>query len=299
MPNFKPNSGQDAGRPQHVRLTLTSGVPVTTADVTSATSIFVSPYQGNVVTTYDLGLAWVPHSFSQVAIALGTLSADVNYDVFGWYTNGVVGAFLGPSWASATARGTGASTTELTLQDGLYVNAVAISSTVAKAGLYLGTVRTTTTTTTEDSLAKRFLWNMYHRKLRPMRVLESTDSWNYTTATWRQANASTANQLAFVLGLEEEVVTAQCYAPSTNASAGRYTTIGLDVTNAKTVETLSWSVTSGVFNSSWANYKGFPGLGYHFLAWLEYSNTGGTSTWYGDAGEPTRTQGGIHGEVTC
>ena len=41
-------------------------------------------------------------------------------------------------------------------------------------------------------------------------------------------------------------------------------------------------------------YSGHPGIGRHFLAWLE-RNSGGTGTWAGDATVPNNFQSGIWG----
>ena len=46
-----------------------------------------------------------------------------------------------------------------------------------------------------------------------------------------------------------------------------------------------------------ADWKGFPGVGKHYLSWLEYPGGVGVVTWYGDNNSPTRTQAGIRGEI--
>ena len=284
---------------QNARLTLTTAVPVTTSDVTAATNVYVTPYNGNVLTFYDSGTAWVNHTFSEITVALGTISNATNYDVFCWYNGTAVACLLGPAWSSGTSRGTGAGTTELTTQNGVNVNAVSISGACgAKACTYYGTLRTTATTTTEDSAAKRFLWNAYNRKLRNMKnAIEATDSWNYTTATFRQANANAANQLAFVVGLAEDVVSAKVHAVvgstvSATATAG----IGLDSTSTNSATVFGFN-TNTVALASVAEYKAAIAVGYHYLAWLEYSQASGTTTWYGDAGNATAYQSGIIGEI--
>lgn len=77
-----------------------------------------------------------------------------------------------------TAYASNARATSLDVQDGWLV----------KGGdptrLYLGTIRTSTTTTIEDSVAKRFVTNMYHRVARKVFATQSA-SHTYTGAAWR------------------------------------------------------------------------------------------------------------------
>lgn len=156
------------------RLTLTTGVPVTTADVTGATSIYFTPYRGNQIALYN-GSAWIVDTFTVITIALGTLGdATKPYDLFAYDNSGSV-AFDSPLvWTSTTARATG-----LVLQNGVLVK----NGDATRR--YIGTFFPTATTTTEDSLAKRYLWNYYNRVPRFASVFEATASWSYGTATWR------------------------------------------------------------------------------------------------------------------
>jgi hypothetical protein len=203
------------------RLTLTSGTAVTTADVTGAASVFFTPYKGNRIALYD-GTAWAIRVFSEVTLALGTLTNDLPYDVFIYDNAGTI-TLESLAWSSKTARATA-----LTTQDGVLVK------TGATTRRYLGTFHTTATTTTEDSFAKRLLWNYYNRVKRPMLVNEATDTWTYSTATYRQANGSTANQLAFVVGVNEVQAEAAVLTYASN-STGNVTVriaVGLDSTSA-------------------------------------------------------------------
>lgn len=63
------------------RLSLTTAVPVTTADVSGATTIYFTPYKGDRVAIYN-GTVWKLYSFSEVSLALGTIVAFQGYDVF-------------------------------------------------------------------------------------------------------------------------------------------------------------------------------------------------------------------------
>ncbi|MEK9810444.1 MAG: hypothetical protein VW362_08350 [Candidatus Nanopelagicales bacterium] len=270
------------------RLTLTSATPVTTADVTAATTLYWALYGGNRITLYT-GSAWVTLTTAQLSIAVPATTSTM-YDVFLDYNSGTPQLAV-LAWTNDTTRATA-----LTTQDGVYVK------TGATTQRYVGSFRTTGVSgQTEDSAAKRYVWNYYNRKSRPMHVFDTTDSWTYTTATWRQARASTANQLDFVIGVSEDRVQVSVLgaAYSTNAGVGVAIGIGLDSTSANDA-----SSSRGLFNTPATNYtvtstafwRGFPGVGRHTLVWLEWSAATGTTTWLGDDGG-SLVQTGIQGEI--
>jgi hypothetical protein len=270
------------------RLTLTSGTAVTTGDVTGATTVYFTPYNGNRIALYD-GTNWLTYSFTERSLALGTLATLTPYDVYIYNNSGTLTLeFL--AWTNGTTRATA-----LVLQDGVYVK------TGATTRRYLGTFYTTGTTTTEDSAAKRYLWNNYNRVVRGMKAaLETTDSWTYTTATWRQANANTANQLNLFVGLVEDAVGSSlvAYAGNTIATINLRNGIGLNSTTAFSgLMGFMPTVAVGQQAPRYASFTGLPTLGINYLAWLEKSEAAGTSTWYGDAGAPTEEQSALQGQV--
>jgi hypothetical protein len=63
------------------RLTLTSGVPVTTSSVTGAGTLYFTPHRGNVVSLYD-GSGWVDHSLTERSLSLSGLDRHRLYDIF-------------------------------------------------------------------------------------------------------------------------------------------------------------------------------------------------------------------------
>src|SRR5574337_102816 len=204
------------------RLTLTSGTPITTSDVTGATTIYFTPYKGNRIALFDGTSVWTTLPFSETSLALGTLVNNTNYDVFAYNNSGTLALEIGPAWSSNTARATA-----LVLQDGVYVKSAATTRR------YLGTFRTTSTTTTEDSAANRFLFNAQNQVPRPMSRNDSTASWTYTTATWRQANGSSANQVAWVDGIGWSEVFARLLTICTSGGSVRASSaLGLDSTTA-------------------------------------------------------------------
>ena len=231
-----------------------------------------------------------------------------NFDAFAFIASGAVDLGTGPAWSSDTARGTGAGTTELELYNGVWVNKNAITlrfgtasgdtvSVAARQATHLGSFRCTANGQTEDSLTKRFLFNAYNRRRRAMRRLESTTSWTYSTASYQQANAAAANQLDFLIGLSEEAVTARLRATCENGTGGAIlaqVALGLDSVSAAaagaTVAGFSLATATRRYQLG-AEYSGYPGLGRHYLAWLEKVTATGTTTWYG------ASENGLQGEV--
>ena len=255
------------------RLTLASGIPVTVSDVIGATTIYCTPCIGTQIALYD-GSAWNIRTSSEFSIALGTLTSGRPYDVF-CYDNAGTPTLEMLAWTNDTTRATGLST-----QDGVLVKSGAATRR------YLGTFYTTATTTTEDSVTSRYLWNYYNRSPRVMYREETTSAWNYTTAVFRQANNNIANQLNFVIGVNDSAVSVQLHCRRASATTGNTIAgIGLDSTTATINYTGSRgylpTFVSGLYNTSEAWYQGNIAIGRHYFSWLEYSDTGGTTTWAG------------------
>jgi hypothetical protein len=282
-----PNPGLCDGR-----LTLTTAVPVTQADVTGATTVFFAPFNGSRLALFDGVSAWVEFTFTELSLALGTLIAARPYDVFVFNNAGTPTLeFL--AWTNDTTRATA-----LVKQDGVWV------LTGATTRRYLGTFYTTATTTTEDSAAKRFLWNQYNRMARPMSVIEATDTWTYTLATWRQARATTTNQLDVVCGNAEDSIDIGVVASASNtaASIDRMVSIGPDSTTVPAPTALrgfSAMEDDGAGGAAklhvWATLKVTVAVGRHFYTWMEWSVATGTTTWYGDNGQPSTGAGCVSG----
>lgn len=276
------------------RLTLTSLTPVTTADVTGATTIYFTPYKGNSIALYT-GTNWKMYQFSEISLALGTLTNALPYDVF-IYDNAGTLTLEFTAWTNDTTRATA-----LVLQNGVYVK------TGATTRRYLGTFRTTSTTTTEDSYGgahqaggKRFLWNAYNRVQRHIGVIDTTDNWSYTTATFRQANGNAGNQVACVIGLSEDLVSAMARSGYANNSvtAAFSNGIGIDSVNTNSALVLGGAILATGYAIAPAEYKGYLSVGYHYIAWLEISQATGTTFWIGDTGV-TYVQAGMLVTIMC
>lgn len=282
------------------RLTLTSATAVTTSDVTSAGTIYLTPYKGNKIAIYS-GSIWKLYELTEISLAL-TATSGKNYDV--WvYDNSGTPTLETTEWTNDTTRATA-----LALQDGVYCKTGALTRR------YVGTFRASGSNVTEDSMAKRFVWNMYNRVVKFMEGTDTTiGGWSYTNATVRQANDSTANQLDFVRGVNEDAVEASLLVVSRNSSANiqRVAGIAQDSTTtvlAASLRTAGYQViaTGNNLNSLAASepyyhiciVKGFPTAGRHYLSWNEASVASGTTTWEAEDGAAAAAAG-LLGSLLC
>jgi hypothetical protein len=260
------------------RLTLTSGTPVTTADVTGATSIFFTPYKGNRLTLWN-GTEYVIDQFTQITIALGTLTSGLPYDLFAFDTAGVVGFDAPLAWTSKTARAT-----TLTWNNG---NLVKTGDFTRR---YIGTFYTTATTTTEDSTLNRFVWNMENRIPRFMKVTDATTSWAVNqNGVWRQANGNTANRVQGVIGWADALLDLSGFTLGSGVTSGIGFDVGIgeDSTTAVPANCLGMiGVTPGnssggtTFSHAACRYVNTPAVGYHAWNWLENCDNS-TTTFFG------------------
>lgn len=300
------------------RLTLTTATPVLTSDVTSATTIYYTPYRGLFFPCYNGTQTVMVSIGAELSLALASNSgytgyhqSGKNFDLFLVKDAGTVRLVSGPAWTSDTARNAA-----LAYKNGFLTNSASMTArfgsgssdtitVAANEGLYVGTFRASADGTTlwtanpaaasGGGNARLFLWNMYNRVAVTATSRDSANTWNYTTATWRSANNSASNRISLVAGLADEPISAEYRAMLLNTS-GAIGAVGVGVDSTSAVSGLS-----GNFRTSGANgrvsfsgtYDGYPGLGFHYLQALEYSEASGTSTWSGDDGDATLAQTGL------
>lgn len=278
------------------RLTLQSGSPITTSDVTSSV-LYFTPYKGNRIALYDsLNSQWKFYSFSEVSLDMSSLglTSDLNHDVFVYDNSGTPALELA-AWADDVSR---VALDDLVRQDGVLVKGSDHSRR------YVGTIRTISTTQTTDSLAQRFVWNFHHRVPRHLQLTEATNSWNRNANAIRETNGLGSNQVAYVMGQDESLVRTRSMLLSLLAVAATAnnatSTVGVDSAGTSIPESARGGAAMG--NSGSANeYRGqlwsqsayFHGMGYHYLQWLESRSTGNNTTFYGDAGD-ARVQSGMY-----
>jgi hypothetical protein len=260
------------------RLSLVSGNAVGSSG--AASTLYCVPYKGERIALFN-GTVWRAYASAQFSLALSGLTANRPYDVF-VYANAGVPTLEVLAWTSDTTRATA-----LVYQDGVLVKSGATTRR------YVGTFYATAATTTEDSAANRYLWNNDNRIPRSIRKAGNATTWTYTSATVRQANASTSNQINMVIGLQEDpiqigLLTLAAGGPAVNILIG----VGIDTTTSLT-EGTSPGVDSVKNNPVGINYTQEPlAPGRHYIAWLEASNGGTTVTFNGQTSCP-----GLFGSV--
>jgi hypothetical protein len=278
------------------RLTGASGTPVMTSDSTAISTLYLAQYTGSRIALYDTtNSRWVVRNSAEVSLAITGRTTDLPFDVFAYWTGSAVALeFL--NWSSATARATALART-----DGVWHKSADASRR------YIGTCRPRSATTvhwvtgTADSPAKFDIWNFYNRVNVGFRVWDTTNTWTYTTATWRQARASTNNQVDVVVGIQEDSISIQLEVTSRNSTISilRAVGLGVDSTSSPTgIRAASENTVASRNAHQAAMLSHQPGIGRHFYAWLEWSTATGTCTWVGDDGSTT-LQSGMSGLWRC
>lgn len=294
------------------RITLTTGVPVMTATVTAATTVFYTAYKHRLVPVYD-GTNMSPQTICavntvgscQLSAVLGAnWTANSNWD---WYIGvdaGTVRFCSGPAWTSDTARGTGAGTTEQTRINGMPVNAVSMTCRYANASTFTcGVNQCTFVGSTRSGAAGQMnwvyavsgapptpalfnVWNMYNRVDVTSVFTDSTGSWTYSTNTVRAINADTTTaRWSYLQGYAEDYIWADNRVGVQSAAAGiPYSGICHDNTTAFAGSFVS-GPNSSIIGNTHGSFSTQTDLGFHFMALCENASAGsGAHSFAGSGG---------------
>lgn len=238
------------------RLTLSSGVPVTTSDV-SSTVIYYTPYNGNMISLYD-GSSWTSFAFTERTLSLSSLTTNTLYDVFLYNNAGTLTLEL-TAWSSSTARATA-----LVLTNGVYLKSGALTRR------YLGTFRATGSNTTASSKNNRLLWNLNNQ----VELVVHQDTFptygygghTYTGGAWRAWNNDTNQRIGYVVGLDRGISVGFGSAGggfTTQAAAWDGGTPGYDSVDITGRAGRTYSTRGSV-------------LGYHYITMMQYGSSGAT-----------------------
>ncbi len=269
------------------RLTLSTGVPVPPADISSSATVFFTPCVGSRVALYVTGFGWRVYEFSELSVSVAAFAADKNLDIFIYDNEGTL-VLEAVEWSNNTLRATA-----LTYQDGVLVKSGSATHR------YLGTVRTSAAGVTCDTKLKRFLWSFYNRYPRVLLVTDTTDSWTYaTTNVWQSLNNSAANRVQFVIGWDDTLVQLSVHVlAEVSASGGFCLAACLDNNNDTSCPIMrGMRGLAATYNMGWygAEYYDRPGIGFHYLQLVERVQSG-TLTCYGDKGTSPEVQSGAIG----
>jgi hypothetical protein len=245
------------------RPTLSSGVPVTTSDVTAATNVYYTPFRGNRVGLYD-GSNWAVLAFSEITIAVPA-TTDTNYDVFLYNNGGTVTAET-VAWTNATTRATAH-----VLQDGI------LSKSGDTTRRYVFTFRTTGVSgQCEDSEAKRFVWSYYNRLERRLYVNDGTN-FTYAVAAWQDYNNDSTNKREYVCGVVEDWWLEELKIQLTNGACS----VGpaADGGDPAVTGIYYFRENLGTYIANGQSLHILPSLGYHYRIIRQFANA---STTYDD-----------------
>lgn len=261
------------------RLTLESGVPISTTDQADKTTLYYTPYISNQITLYDGVSVWSTLTFSELSLDVSAFTASKVYDIWAYNNSGTV-TLDSTVWTNDTTRATA-----LTYQDGRLVK------TGATTRLYLGTIYIDSGQKCQDTVALRYVDNFYNQTKKRFYKHDSTNSWSYTTAVWRSANNSTANRVNFVLGTSKLIEFTSVF---TVDGQGAFIGVGIDKTNASDSNIMCQVSDAAAIVPITSYYAGYQ-LGFHYAQMVEYG--GANVDFYGDANVPDRNLSGLYGNV--
>ena len=283
------------------RLTLTTATPVLTTTTSAKTTLYFTPYLGNMTWLYN-GTAFVPYFFNEISVLTtdttknpAAIGASKVNDWFLWDDSGILRLTHSVDWTNDTTRAS-----SLTLKNGVYLNTSAIANgPQALRGTYVGTTRSNSSSqldmifggSASGGTAGFFgVWNMYNRIQAVATVTDSGTTYTYTSATVRQARASAGNQVSFILGLNENPISASYSWRGTTTNANGAFQVwgcGLDVTTTMTTQRIYGynNATSAVnITSGTHNLNAYAGLGFHFVSANEASDGTNANSYNGDNG---------------
>lgn len=295
------------------RLTLTTATPILSADVTAATSIFYTPFVGNRIPVWN-GTSFDMVTFAELTLALDASNhlANNNYDLWVINDSGTMRLGTGAAWTNSTTRseaitnlnGFWVNTAGITVRYGSGASTVAVS---ANRATLVGTFRTTATAGQTEmtfrpaaaaggSAPKLFLCNAYNTAPTDALNRDSTDSWVYTSATFRKANNNANNAINYIACLPNSRVWGRYSALCSNTQqAAARVGIGFDSDTPDIPITNTCPNTGSVISIIALDAKRISGVGLHDIRALEAAQTAGTLTWYGDNASPANVQSSLAG----
>lgn len=274
------------------RLTLTSGTPVLTGSVAGATTVFWSPYNGQIVPIWDGVANWkivncgelsnITSNSSVGSAGPAAVGANGIYDLFVWVNGSTCTLTRGPVWTNNMTRSAG-----LTRQNGILLNTSSVTNgPLALTGTYVGSICSNGGSTIDyifgaaasGGTAARFcIWNQFNRVSTGTTVTDSGVAYALTSVTIRQARASAGNQIGFLLGQNEDGISgsyASRILSAATLNANLSWCLGFDSTSACGTPLTYAFTTANVSIAGGATASGVwaPGIGLHVLSANESSD---------------------------
>jgi hypothetical protein len=161
----------------NIRMSLSPALPITTADSTVSNTLYIHPYNGNVVFLYNtVKNIWELKRITNViSKSLQGLAANTNYDVYLSYNN-ITNSFE-VNFVAWTTHLEGSTPPATGVQDGVLVKSDDFSNRL------IGCLRTTSAGQTQVSFGrtpavggshpKIFVWNLYNQQPTSFSILET------------------------------------------------------------------------------------------------------------------------------
>ena len=253
--------------PEGHRLTLESGVSVSTTDQLAKGTLYSTPHPEaaapNWMAVSD-GNNFYPYEYGEISKSL-TLTNGKNYDIFRSLSAGAPVLTLSSAWTTDLARADAVS-----LLKGKYV------LTSDKTFVLVGTIRANGTNTTEGSSTNRLVFNLYNPVSKPL-FTAVVDVHTYNAAAFRSWNNDATHRVTWVNGIPiflTGFIRATFQSDATSEpQAGLY----LDGTDSVTIATGSFKLAAVLSMSS--VYPVAVAAGFHFLQTVERNiGAAGTAT---------------------
>jgi hypothetical protein len=213
------------------------------------------------------------------------LPPNTNYDA---YLSGVTG-LPKLTWSAAWSNDT-------TPPTRAFLNGVEVASGASTKRL-IGSARTTSVAgQLEDSHTHGYLSNRFAPRPRFMYATDPAANWTYSTASYRQANANTANQFDYICCVPRSIwAHAQSLVVNNTGVNNVNVGIGIDSTSGNSAQLNQIANLSGTtYVPTNSTYTGTPGIGRHYISWLEFGGGSNTQTWLATA---ANNVAGIVGEI--
>lgn len=262
-----------------------STVPVDFSVGSANATLYMVPFYGNAIALYTSGPGWVVYNTAAISATPGGTGSFCQ-DVF-CYSNAGVPTLELVNWTNTSTRATG-----LTTQDGVLVK----SGDATRR--YLGTILPNAGNTLDCTASFQSTWNYYNRMPCCLSISDATATWTYSTATWRQVRATSANRVQFVHGYvagSGTRLSAKAIGNVTNSTAtNRNCFIGIGLEQTNNITNLSnqffalGSPTStqaaAPLAEGWVELSSGGIIGLRTVNWLEIGAGTDTQTWTGTSG---------------
>jgi F0F1-type ATP synthase membrane subunit c/vacuolar-type H+-ATPase subunit K len=198
------------------------------------------------------------------------------------------------------ARGTAAA---LVTTKGVPLNNATITNgPAASRGTWVGTIRSNASSQLDwilggsaagGTAAVFYVWNAYNQVPISTLVQDSTDSWSANATTVRSLNNSITNRASFVVGAQEQYVTARCSYVSSAWTGGTTHGAAIAYDSTSLLTGIGVTIVGGNAIPSYSEDTEQPTIGSHYFQALDASGDTSATTTYGDDGAPTVYRGGM------